>query len=272
MVDGLHPEMTLPTFLASETFGVGDTVTLGEDEAQHIRVRRLVLGEEVGLLDGRGLRGTGVLVRLARRHAAVSVRTSELMTPAPSVHLMLPVAERDRMLWLAEKATELCATSWRPVLWKHSRSVIPRGEGPVFQQKVAARMASALEQSRGAWLPVVYPDATPERAITATPEGTRLVLDIRGEPITTVVARALDSGREQRTPRMDPVTLALGPAGGFEEREIAMMEQAGFVAASLGHTTLRFETAGVAALAVVRAAIAASAASHPRPHGEVKRG
>lgn len=271
-MDRVRRQMTLPTFLTPDAFAVGETVTLGEDEAHHIRVRRLALGEEVGLLDGRGARGTGVLVRLAKRHAAVSVRTCESLPATPSVHLILPVAERDRMLWLAEKATELCATSWRPVLWKHSRSVTPRGEGPVFQQKVAARMAAALEQSRGAWLPVVYPDATPERAITATPPGPRLVLDIRGEPIATVMARALEQTGTFGTERMDPVTIAIGPAGGFDEREFSILEEAGFCAASLGGTILRFETAAVAALAVVRAGIAARTVPHQRLHGEVQGG
>jgi 16S rRNA (uracil1498-N3)-methyltransferase len=248
--------MSLPTFVTSDPFTVGEIVTLGEDEVHHIRVRRLEIGERVGLLDGRGASGTGVLVRLAKRHAAVKVEAILTLEPPPSVHLLLPVAERERMLWLAEKATELGATSWRPVIWKHSRSVNPRGEGPVFQQKVAARMAGALEQSRGAWLPVVYPDATLERAIMATPEGPRLVLDIRGEPIATLVAGALESVREYGAGRIKPITIAVGPEGGIEEHELAALQEAGFRAVSIGNTILRFETAAVAALAVVRSALA----------------
>ena len=41
------------------------------------------------------------------------------------------------------------------------RSVSPRGEGPAFGEKVRARMLSALEQSGGAWLPTILPDAAP---------------------------------------------------------------------------------------------------------------
>ncbi|MFI5311669.1 MAG: RsmE family RNA methyltransferase [Gemmatimonadales bacterium] len=248
--------MSLPTFVTSDPFSIGQTVTLGEDEAHHIRVRRLELGEEVGLLDGRGSRGSGVLVRVAKRHAAVTVERIETSSPPPPVHLMLPVAERERMLWLAEKATELGATSWRPVLWKRSRSVNPRGEGPMFQQKVAARMAGALEQSRGAWLPVVYPDATLERAISATPEGPRIVLDIRGEPISCLMERTLATARTSGASPVGPVTIAVGPEGGCEESELAALVEAGFESAGIGSTILRFETAALAALAVVRSALA----------------
>lgn len=248
--------MALATFVTTEPFMAGHTVTLGEDEARHIRVLRLELGQPVGLLDGRGMRGRGALVRLAKRHAAVAVETVASVEPPPSVHLMLPVADRDRMLWLAEKATELAATSWRPVVFKRSKSVNPRGEGTTFQQKVAARMAGALGQSHGAWLPATYPDATVERAIAATPEGPKLVLDMAGEPMGLLVAEAMANAREHGAGFLKPITIVVGPEGGMESTELEQFVAAGFRVVSLGHTVLRFETAAVAALAVVRAALA----------------
>ena len=258
MVRGDRKEslMALATFVTTEPFMAGHTVTLGEDEARHIRVLRLELGQPVGLLDGRGMRGRGVLVRLAKRHAAVAVETVASVEPPPSVHLMLPVADRDRMLWLAEKATELAATSWRPVVFKRSKSVNPRGEGTTFQQKVAARMAGALGQSHGAWLPATYPDATVERAIAATPEGPKLVLDMAGEPMGLLVAEAMADAREHGAGFLKPITIVVGPEGGMESTELEQFVAAGFRVVSLGHTVLRFETAAVAALAVVRAALA----------------
>jgi 16S rRNA (uracil1498-N3)-methyltransferase len=56
-----------------------------------------------------------------------------------------------------------------------------------------------------------------------------------------------------------PVTIAVGPEGGVEEPEVAALATSGFVRASLGPAILRFETAGVAALSAVQAAIAAGA-------------
>lgn len=244
--------MSAPTFVCTDAFEAGQTITLGEDAAHHMRVLRIDAGQPVRLLDGRGGAGEGVLVRLGKRNASVQVDRTALIEPPPAVHLLVPIADRERMLWLAEKATELAATSWRPVLWKRSRSVSPRGEGPVFQQKVSARMTAALEQSKGAWLPTVYPDATLERAIAAASDGARFVLDGGGAPIARALSAAFATASAGGVPA---VTVAVGPEGGFDDAELAMLGESGFRAVSLGRTVLRFETAAVAGLAVVRAAL-----------------
>jgi 16S rRNA (uracil1498-N3)-methyltransferase len=242
--------VSLPTFVTDEPFHAPSTVTLGEDDAHHMRVRRLETGTRVRLLDGLGRTGEGVLTQLAKRHATVSVdRAEDVMPPAP-IHLLLPVADRDRMLWLAEKATELGVASWRPVLWKRSKHVTPRGEGTVFQQKARARMVSALAQSGGAWLPVMYPDASVEQAIESKPDGVAVLLDAAAPPMLHALVRS-NGGSPSA------VTIAVGPEGGFEPSERAALEAGGFIAASLGTNVLRFETAAVAGIAAARAALEA---------------
>jgi 16S rRNA (uracil1498-N3)-methyltransferase len=244
--------VSLPTFVTDDPFEAPGTLTLGEDAAHHMRVRRLETGVRVGLLDGAGNRGEGVLTQLAKRHAIVKVEQAEQVPPAPPVHLLLPVADKDRMLWLAEKATELELASWRPVLYRRSKNVNPRGEGPTFQQKVRGRMAGALEQSRGAWLPVLFPEATVEHAIAASPPGARFVLEQGGAGLFEALTPLLAEARERRR-AMPAVTLAVGPEGGFEPVELEALLAAGFTAVSLGRSILRFETAAVAGIAAARA-------------------
>ena len=245
---------TVATFFAEGPFAEGGSTTLGEDAAHHIRVRRLDVGERVALADGVGAVARGTLVRVARGHAVVDVDRVERKEPLTPVHMLVPVADRERMLLLAEKCVELGATSWRPVLWRRSRSVSPRGEGAGFQGKVRARMASALTQCEGAWLPELYPDATIERAIAAAPAGLRVVLDADGPPLLSL-------------PLAGVVSLAVGPEGGLERAERDELVAAGFAPASLGGHILRFETAAVAALAVVRAALALHPSPSPEPNG-----
>jgi 16S rRNA (uracil1498-N3)-methyltransferase len=236
-------------FVAPAEFGLGSEVTLGPDAAHHMNVLRLDFGARIGVVDGAGHAGAGTLVRLGRRDAMVAIDQVWTVERPPAVHLMVPVADRDRMLWMAEKCTELGATSWRPVEWRRSASVVPRGAGAAFQEKVRARMVAALTQSRGAWLPEQFAETSLSAALSAAPGGIRIFLDPSGAPLLQALTAPITA----------PVTIAVGPEGGVEEAERAALDGAGFVRASLGPAILRFETAGVAALGAVQAAMAASA-------------
>lgn len=238
-----HPDRAaVATFFSGERPLAGQELALGEDAAHHARVRRLDVGAPLRVVDGEGHEARATLVRLAKRHLSLTIHAVEFRAALPPAHLLLPVADRERMLWLAEKSAELGATSWRPVLWRRSRSVTPRGEGPTFTGKTRARMIGALEQSGGAWLPALYPEATVERAIAAAPEGTRLLLDATAAPIL-------------RSAIAPPVTVAVGPEGGIESDEREQFVAAGWTPVSIADSVLRFETAAVAALAIVRAAM-----------------
>jgi 16S rRNA (uracil1498-N3)-methyltransferase len=102
-------------------------------------------------------------------------------------------------------------------------------------------MIAALTQSRGGWLPEVHPSAPVSRAVAAAPEGTRLLLDATAEE--PLIRSSLQA----------PVSIAIGPEGGFDAKERAEMIESGFTPVSLVGGTLRFETAGIAGLALVRA-------------------
>jgi 16S rRNA (uracil1498-N3)-methyltransferase len=217
--------------------------SLGEAEARHAKVRRLAVGERVRLVDGAGTVASGLLIRMGRTEATVEVDEVQRVEPLPEVHLIAPVADRERMLLLAEKATELGVSSWRPVLWRRSRGVTPRGEGITFNGKVRARMIAALTQSGGAWLPAVHPDAQLAAAVAAAPAGARWLLDAEGDAATL---RDTDA----------PVTVAVGPEGGIEPNERELLLEAGFEPVNVAPLVLRFETAAIAGLVLARAALA----------------
>lgn len=243
MVEHHDREAVAAFFAPDEPFTPGLSATLGEGVLHHVRVRRLGIGSRLALLDGQGRRAEGTLVRLSRTSGTVEIERVDETPPLPPVHLLVPIADRDRMLWLAEKCAELGATSWRPVLYRRSRSVKPRGEGPTFVGKLRARMAAALEQSGGTWLPSIYPESTLARAVSALPDGGRFVCDASG---SALLGHRLEA----------PVTLAIGPEGGLEPDELDEFERSGFARVALGGHVLRFETAAVAALAVARCAVA----------------
>lgn len=238
---GDHAQRPVSTFYVEGPLEPGRTAVLPEAAAHHVRVKRLATGERVGVTDGAGRLALGTITRIARASVDVAVDSvREVPRPAPLV-LYAPVGDRDRMLWLAEKAAELAVTEWRPVVFNRSRSVSPRGEGATFAAKVRARMIAALEQSGGAWLPAVHPEVSAGEAAAAVRPEARYLLDAAG-------------GRFDAAGARDGAAVALGPEGGMEPDERARFIAAGWRPVALAATILRFETAGIAALAILRAA------------------
>ena len=223
-----------------------ERLSLDESAAHHAVVKRLSAGDVVRLTSGDGRRATGVIAELGKRRLEVTVDLAsvEQVQALPRIELWAPVADRDRMLMLAEKSVELGVSAWRPVVYARSKSVSPRGEGRAFSDKVRLRQISALEQSGGAWLPELHAEVELQDALDSlapTAVGSRLVLDADGESLGALVS-TLDT----------PVSIALGPEGGLSEEERAHFIRTGWRPVSLGANVLRFETAAIAAVAVVR--------------------
>lgn len=210
---------------------------LGEDVAHHVRVKRLNVGDAINVTDGMGSLGSATIQSIEKKGVIVDVTEVVRPTRPSEINLYVPVADKERMLWVAEKATELQITSWNPVMYERSKSVSPRGEGEAFDRKVMARMISALEQSGGAWLPAMN-----QKMLT--------IGDLAG--IKGVVLER-DTNPFGRWTTIPPVNLAVGPEGGFTTEEMNRLLDAGWSAASFGDVTLRFETAAIGAVAVLRA-------------------
>lgn len=230
------------TVFSARPFEVGAILELDDDAAHHVHVRRARPGDPVRLVDGRGRIATGAIAAAGKRVTTVTLE-GVVSAPRPQrLEMLVPVADRDRMLLAAEKMVELQATAWRPVYFSRSRSVSGRGEGDRFREKVAARMRSALEQSGGAWLPELHAELEATDAFANVADiGARYVLDAAGSPL----ARESLAG---------DAAVAVGPEGGLEDSELEAARAAGWSKVSLGSTTLRFETALIAAAAIIRAA------------------
>src|SRR5688572_25597995 len=127
MVDrDVEPMITI--FLA-QAFARGAEIDLPESASQHVRVRRALVGEQIRFVDGQGNRATASLTTIGKRTVSARVDSVETHKKPSALVALVPVADRDRMLWAAEKCVELGITRWQPVLFERSRSVSPRGEG-----------------------------------------------------------------------------------------------------------------------------------------------
>ena len=236
-----HSRAPVVSFYCADVLAVGE-IRLEGPPVQHARARRVDRGDTARLTDGKGRIGFGEILTVGKAELRISLENIEIMARPMPLDVIVPVADRERMLVAAEKCVELQVTAWRPAYFARSRSVSPRGEGAKFREKLRSRMESALEQSGGAWLPEIHEEREAADAMkSVSADWTRFFLDAGGAPLASRVGR-----RE--------VALAVGPEGGFERQEIVAAESLGWTAASIAETTLRFETSIIAGVAVVRAA------------------
>jgi 16S rRNA (uracil1498-N3)-methyltransferase len=187
-------------------------------------------------VDGRGGIATA---RVAEEQGVLAARVvATAMVPAPpATELLLAAGDRERFLYAVEKAAELGATRVVPVVTERAQQVATRFQ-QVHVEKASRRAREALKQSGAAWMPVVAPPALLADAMRPVPpRAVRLLADVEGGPMP-----ALREG--------DAVQWAVGPEGGFTEAEAALLRSAGFRPVVLGRSTLRFDTAAVAALAL----------------------
>ena len=225
---------------------VGDDVVLGGAEAHHAAVvRRVRVGEEVTVGDGRGAWLTGQCEAVSPKQVVVRVSArNDVPAPSPRIVLVQALAKGDRDELAVQSATELGVDEIVP--WQSSRSV-SRWDSKA--EKGRARWATiareAAKQAHRAWLPEVSPLTTTADLIARAAASRLLILEPTGtRPLAGLEIDRTD-GRE--------IVLVVGPEGGFAPDELTRFEEAGALLVRLGDTVLRTSTAGPAAIAVVSA-------------------
>ena len=236
----------IPRFHCPFPLAPGAVVELPPEAAHHaVKVLRLGEGDTVGLFDGGGGEWRGRLLRLGKTvSAALEFFVDEDRESPLAVILAQGLPAADKMDWIVQKGVELGVAAFRPVAAR--RSVV-RLSGERMARRTfhwQAVAAAACEQCGRNRLPQVAPLADLPAFL--------------GEPAAAGEVRlVLAPGAGNRLADMarptGPVTLLVGPEGGFEDGELAAAALAGFRAVSLGPRVLRTETAGLAALAAMQA-------------------
>jgi len=212
---------------------------LVDGEEHHLRVRRAREGEAVEVRDGAGLVGAGRLVRDSGGWR-VDIESERQVHPLPGLTLAVAAGDRGRFEWLVEKSVELGATRIVPLETELTAGVASRLR-PQHAEKLQTRAWETLKQCGAAWMPAIMPAVSLGDFLREARQGLRWLADAVGAP----PPEALDA---------TPVTVLVGPEGGFSEGERAAILAAGYRPICLGPHILRFETAAIAAAAAVASA------------------
>lgn len=214
----------------------GVVVTLEEEEAHHLDVRRVADGRSVMALDGAGMRATGKVIKLGRHWELTVASVAEEVRPVALV-LAVGGGDKDRFLWLAEKAAELGVTQLVPLETTRSRNVENRlREGTL--EKARRRAREACKQSGNLWAPVVHDMTAVESLAGRLPDVAWLLADASGAIAPPMASDAA-------------VGWLIGPEGGFSGEDLALIARClAPRSVTLGRHMLRFETAAIAAAVI----------------------
>lgn len=239
--------MRIPRGYHDGELATGTEVVLDEALAGHLtRVLRARSGDPVQLFDGRGREVRAVLVALDRRRT--TARVEALLPALPESPLRLTLAQGvcrgEKMDLVLQKATELGVHALLPLQTLRTEVRLDAEREARRMQHWREVILSACAQCGRATAPGLHPpQALPQwlAALAGAAGKEKLVLDPQGAMRLGDLAPA------------STITLAVGPEGGFDEDELALMRRAGFRGLRLGPRVLRTETAGLAAIAALQA-------------------
>ena len=146
---------------------------------------------------------------------------------------------------MVQKAVEMGASRLRPVLTRRTQAQ------RVNLERMRANVIEAAEQCGILTIADIEEPLTLEKALAQWPQDLLLVFCDEDASMADPVAAL-----RQRAAPGAPIAVLIGPEGGFDPSERALlmrMEQT--LAISLGPRILRADTAAVAALALVQAAV-----------------
>ncbi len=231
----------------------GGAATLRGETAEHLgRVLRAKEGQLYELSDGRNVwLGRVENVRNGSRDSSrvefSLIEPIEIAEPPLRIELLLSIVKFDRFEWCLEKATELGVAEIVPLEAARSEKKLLTAA-----QKRASRWEKILfesaQQSRQLRPPALFPAMNPEQGFANSRAGCQFIFSERQDarPLRSVQMGCLAKN----------ISVAVGPEGGWTDGEIASARAAGYYETSLGEGILRTETAVVAALAVLRYALA----------------
>lgn len=224
----------------------GTRVTLPESAANHLtRVLRLREGDGCVLFNGDGHDYAARIASASKREVTAEVLSSQPVdNESPLVITLIQgIARGEKMDLILQKATELGVAAVVPVIAERTEVKLDAERAEKRMAHWRSVMVSACEQSGRARIPSLSAPLPLLQAINA-PAGKslRLTLDPFGE--TSLATLAVPQGA--------PVTIAIGPEGGWSPRDRDALRAASFVGLRLGPRILRTETAGLAAIAALQ--------------------
>jgi 16S rRNA (uracil1498-N3)-methyltransferase len=209
------------------------THILNEEESKHAcKVMRLVTGNEIAILNGKGIEFIAKIIEAHPKHCKVEIisKTEEL-EPNYDLHIAIaPTKIIDRIEWFLEKATEIGITEITPLICSNSERKI------IKEERLEKILIAAMKQSKRLFLPKLNPLTEISSFIKQHPKG--------------LIAHCYEGDKASISEVFETKNspILIGPEGDFSMKEVEIALNSGYKTITLGKNRLRTETAGLYAV------------------------
>jgi 16S rRNA (uracil1498-N3)-methyltransferase len=235
----------LPRLFVKSELRPGAEIALGPEQAHYLgNVLRMKPSDQVLLFNGADGEWCARLAALGKKKAAATAEhQTRHQADSPDLHYLFAPIKRARLDYMAQKATEMGVSVIQPVITRRT---------------VAARVntdrlhANAIEAAEQCWILRVPEVRAPQKLETLLKQWDKARLLIFADEAAPT-ASPLQALAAQSA---HPLAVLIGPEGGFEpEERAALLKQTYVIPLSLGPRVMRADTAAVACLALVNAAL-----------------
>ncbi len=232
------PPQSTPRLFVEQQLGEGGTLRIDGGQAHYLlNVMRLKVGDPLKLFDDQTGEWLACVSAVGKRDLIVDVQSQlRPMEKVPDLWLLAAPIKKARMDILVEKACELGAARYQPVLTR--RTIVDR----LNLERLRAQMIEAAEQCGRTALPEIAEPVKLSSMLKNWPDDRTLFFadEQGGQPFAAAIAD-----------HPGPAAILIGPEGGFDDEERGLIRALPrSVGISLGPRILRAETAAIAALSV----------------------
>jgi 16S rRNA (uracil1498-N3)-methyltransferase len=224
----------------------GERIMLERNQSNYLgNVLRLGSGENILVFNGRDGEWRAAIEGRKRADGLTIVARTRPQDRLPDIAYVFAPLKHARLDYMVQKAVEMGASRLQPVLTRHTQ--VSR----VNSDRMRANVIEAAEQCGILSLAEVAEPVALDRYLGAREQARLLVFCDEAAEVSNPL-QALQQGLADTA----GIDILIGPEGGFAEDERALLLcQPKTLRLSLGPRILRADTAGVAALALVQAAL-----------------
>ena len=235
-----------PRLFVDAPLSPGQTVALERNQSNYLgNVLRLSAGGTILAFNGRDGEWEASILGRKRPDSLNIVAQTRPQDRLPDIAYVFAPLKHARLDYMVQKAVEMGASSLQPVLTRFTQV------GRVNGERMRANVIEAAEQCGILSLATVTEPVPLDRYLSQR-EVQRLLVFCDEAAETANPLQALQSGLTVSS----GIDVLIGPEGGFAEEERAiLLRQQQILRLSLGPRVLRADTAAVAALTLVQAAL-----------------